>query len=70
MRVETTEVTRVLRDWLAHQRWFAGKSRASTVQARLLATLAEQPYPVHIWLADVSYSEGVEPDQVPIVLRT
>ena len=70
MRVETTEVTRVLRDWLGHQRWFAGKSRASTVQARLLATLAEQPHLVQIWLADVSYAEGVEHYQVPLVLRT
>ena len=56
MRVEATEVSRVLQDWLAHQRWFAGKSRASTVQARLLATLADQPHLVQIWLADVSYA--------------
>ncbi|MDQ1742210.1 MAG: maltokinase, partial [Pseudonocardiales bacterium] len=30
----------------------------------------EQPYPVQIWLADVSYAEGVEHYQVPLVLRT
>jgi maltokinase len=70
MKVDTTEVSRVLRDWLGHQRWFAGKSRASTVQARLLATLADRPYPVQIWLADVSYAEGVEHYQVPLVMRT
>ena len=70
MRVETTDVTRVLRDWLGHQRWFAGKSRTSTVRARLLATLAEQPHLVQIWLADVSYAEGVEHYQVPLVMRT
>ena len=70
MRVETTEVSRVLRDWLGNQRWFAGKSRESTVEARLLATLADQPHPVQIWLADVSYADGVEHYQVPLVLRT
>ncbi|MEO7263155.1 MAG: hypothetical protein ABI047_18170 [Jatrophihabitantaceae bacterium] len=70
MRVEATEVSRVLRDWLGHQRWFAGKSRESTVQARLLATLADQPHLVQIWLADVSYAEVVEHYQVPLVMRT
>jgi maltokinase len=70
MKVDTTEVSRVLRDWLGHQRWFAGKSRESTVQARLLATLTDQPYPVQIWLADVTYAEGVEHYQVPLVMRT
>ena len=70
MKVETTEVSRVLRDWLGHQRWYAGKSRESTVQARLLATLAEQPYLVQIWLADVSYAGDVEHYQVPLVMRT
>ena len=69
MKVDTTEVSRVLRDWLGHQRWFAGKSRESTVQARLLATLADQPHLVQIWLADVSYAEGVEHYQVPLVMR-
>jgi maltokinase len=70
MKVEATEISRVLRDWLSHQRWFAGKSRESTVQARLLATLAEQPHLVQIWLADVAYAEVVEHYQVPLVLRT
>jgi len=70
MKVDTTEVSRVLQDWLGHQRWFAGKSRESTVQARLLATLAEQPHLVQIWLADVSYAEGIEHYQVPLVMRT
>ncbi|HEV2887722.1 MAG TPA: aminoglycoside phosphotransferase [Jatrophihabitans sp.] len=70
MKVETTEVTRVLRDWLGHQRWYAGKSRTGTVEARLLATLSEQPYLVQIWLADVSYGESVEHYQVPLVMRT
>jgi maltokinase len=70
MRVETTEVSRVLRDWLANQRWYAGKSRESTVEARLVATLSEQPHPVQIWLADVTYADGVEHYQVPLVLRT
>ncbi len=70
MRVEASEVSRVLRDWLGHQRWYAGKSRSGTVRARLLATLAEQPHLVQIWLADVSYAEGIEHYQVPLVLRT
>jgi maltokinase len=70
MRVETTEVSRVLGDWLAHQRWFAGKSRESTVRTRLLATLSDQPHLVQIWLADVRYAQGVEHYQVPLVLRT
>jgi maltokinase len=69
MRVDSAEVTRVLREWMGHQRWFAGKSRASTIEARLLATLTDQPYPVQIWLADVSYAEGIEHYQVPLVMR-
>ncbi|HEX8304737.1 MAG TPA: aminoglycoside phosphotransferase [Jatrophihabitans sp.] len=69
MRVDTAEVTRVLREWMGRQRWFAGKSRASTIEARLLATLTDQPYPVQIWLADVSYAEGIEHYQVPLVMR-
>jgi len=70
MKVDTAEVSRVLRDWLGYQRWYAGKSRqATSVQARLLATLAEQPHLVQIWLADVSYAEGVEHYQVPLVMR-
>jgi maltokinase len=70
MKVEATEVSRVLQDWLGHQRWYAGKSRTGTVRARLLATLADQPQLVQIWLADVSYPEGVEHYQVPLVMRT
>ncbi|MDQ1739338.1 MAG: maltokinase [Pseudonocardiales bacterium] len=69
MRVDTAEVTRVLREWMGHQRWFAGKSRTSTIEARLLATLTDQPYLVQIWLADVSYAEGIEHYQVPLVMR-
>jgi maltokinase len=70
MKVDTTEVSRVLRDWMGHQRWFAGKSRQSTVEARLLATLTDQPHLVQIWLADVSYADGVEHYQVPLVMRS
>jgi maltokinase len=70
MKVDTTEVSQVLRDWIGHQRWFAGKSRQSTVQARLLATLTDQPHLVQIWLADVSYADGVEHYQVPLVMRS
>jgi maltokinase len=70
MKVETTEVSRVLHDWLGHQRWFAGKSRQSSVEARLLATLTDQPHLVQIWLADVRYADGVEHYQVPLVMRT
>jgi len=69
MRVTDAEVSRVLRDWLGRQRWYAGKSRTGTVQARLLATLAAEPHLVQIWLADVSYAEGVEHYQVPLVMR-
>jgi maltokinase len=70
MRVEASDVARVLADWLGQQRWFAGKSRTHTVQARLLATLTDKPYPVQIWLADVHYADGVEHYQVPLVLRS
>jgi len=70
MRVEAAEVGRVLTDWLGQQRWFAGKSRQSSVTARLLATLTETPYPVQIWIADVQYADQVEHYQVPLVLRT
>lgn len=69
MKVDTAEVSRVLREWMGHQRWFAGKSRASTIEARLLATLTDQPHLVQIWLADVSYAEGIEHYQVPLVMR-
>jgi maltokinase len=69
VKLDPTEVTRVLRDWIGQQRWYGGKSREATVDARLLATLAEQPHPVQIWLADVSYADGVEHYQVPLVLR-
>ena len=70
MRVEPSDITRVFTDWLGQQRWFAGKSRQYTVDARLLATLADKPYPVQIWLADVQYPDTVEHYQVPLVLRT
>ncbi|MGX7679420.1 maltokinase N-terminal cap-like domain-containing protein [Jatrophihabitans sp. DSM 45814] len=71
MRVNPTEVTRVLNDWLGQQRWYAGKSRDGRVEARLLATLTEVPHTVQIWIADVAYDDGsVEHYQVPIVLRT
>jgi maltokinase len=70
VRVEAAEITRVLADWLPQQRWFAGKSRQYSVQARLLAALADKPYPVQIWVADVQYGDGVEHYQVPLVLRS
>lgn len=69
MRVETAEVTRVLTDWLGHQRWYAGKSRNGQIAARLLATLSDKPYPVQLWVADVTYPEGTDHYQVPLVLR-
>lgn len=76
MRIDTADVTRVLQEWLGHQRWYAGKSRSGTVTARLLATLAEQQQGesapgVQLWLADVTYADGgVEHYQVPLALRT
>ena len=70
MRVAASDITRVLTDWLGQQRWFAGKSRQYTVTARLLATLADKPYPVQIWIADVQYPDALEHYQVPLVLRT
>ncbi|MFL6162962.1 MAG: maltokinase N-terminal cap-like domain-containing protein [Jatrophihabitantaceae bacterium] len=69
MRVEASEITRVLTDWLGQQRWFAGKSRQYTVQARLLTTLTDKPHPVQIWVADVQYPEALEHYQVPLVLH-
>jgi maltokinase len=86
VRIDTAEVTRVLPEWLGRQRWYAGKSRSGSVAARLLATLApptenaqptltgdredQQPAGVQIWIADVTYPDGVEHYQVPLVLRT
>ncbi|MGI8664923.1 MAG: maltokinase N-terminal cap-like domain-containing protein [Jatrophihabitans sp.] len=75
MRVDAVDITRFFQDWLGRQRWYAGKSRDGTVTARLLADLADKPYPVQIWLADVSYPDGgypvaVEHYQIPLVLRT
>jgi maltokinase len=70
VRAEPADITRVLTDWLGRQRWFAGKSRQYQVQARLLATFADEPHPVQIWLADVHYAEGIEHYQVPLVLRS
>ena len=70
MKVDASEITRVLTDWLVQQRWFAGKSREHTVTARLLTTLTDKPYPVQLWLADVQYPEALEHYQVPLVLRT
>ena len=75
MRLDATDIGRVLTDWLGQQRWFAGKSRSGTVSARLLATLADKPHPVQIWVADLSYQAaglptGTEHYQIPLVLRT
>jgi maltokinase len=69
VRVDIAEVTRVLSDWLGQQRWYAGKSREGAIEARLLATLADLPHPVQIWIADVSYPDGMEHYQVPLVFR-
>ncbi len=69
MKVDASDITRVLTDWLGQQRWFAGKSRQYTVTARLLATLADKPHPVQIWIADVQYPDVLEHYQVPLVLR-
>ncbi|HTZ43410.1 MAG TPA: aminoglycoside phosphotransferase [Jatrophihabitans sp.] len=74
MRVEASEITRVLIDWLPQQRWFGGKSRQHTVEARVLATLADKPHPVQLWVADVHYTDATgqhptEHYQVPLVLR-
>lgn len=70
MTVPDSEMTRVLGDWIGQQRWFAGKSRKYTVTARLLARLTDKPFPVQVWLADVSYAESIEHYQVPLVLRS
>jgi len=70
VRVAASDITRVFTDWLGQQRWFAGKSRQYTVAARLLATLADKPHPVQIWIADVQYPDALEHYQVPLVLRT
>jgi len=67
VRVAASDITRVLTDWLGQQRWFAGKSRQYTVTARLLATLADKPHPVQIWIADVQYPDALEHYQVPLV---
>ncbi len=70
MRVDPAAVTGVLGPWLFQQRWYGGKSRNGRIEARLLATLAEQPLSVQLWIADVHYDDGsVEHYQVPMVLR-
>ena len=70
MKVDPVDVTQALTDWLGHQRWYAGKSREGQVAARLLATVAELPHAVQIWVADITYTDGqVEHYQVPLVLR-
>jgi maltokinase len=70
VRVDTAEVTRVLSEWLGQQRWYAGKSRDGAIEARLLATLANAPHPVQLWVADVRYSDRTEHYQVPLVFRS
>ncbi|MDQ2837323.1 MAG: phosphotransferase [Actinomycetota bacterium] len=75
MRVDAADVTRVLQDWLGQQRWYSGKSRDGSVSARLLATLSDKPFPVQIWVADISYPDCGQPAvlehyQIPLVLRT
>jgi maltokinase len=55
---------------MSQQRWYAGKSREGTIEARPLATLADKPHRVQIWIADVQYLDGVEHYQVPLVFRT
>jgi maltokinase len=69
VRVDTAEVTRVLSEWVGQQRWYAGKSRDGAIGARLLATLAERPHHVQLWIADVRYAHGLDHYQVPLVLR-
>jgi maltokinase len=70
VKVDPAQVTRVLSEWMHQQRWFAGKSRDGEVQARLLATLADKPHAVQIWIADVQYPDGMDHYQVPLVFRT
>jgi len=68
--ISAEEVGRALDGWLGRQRWYAGKSRAGTVRARRLATLADRPHLVQIWIAEITYEHGdVEHYQVPLVLR-
>ena len=69
MKIDPHDVSRVLAEWLVQQRWYAGKSRAGSVSATLLATLSEGRQSVQLWVAEVRYADGVEYYQVPIVLR-
>ena len=66
-----TEMSRVLRDWLGQQRWFAGKSRTSTVHRPAAGHAGRQAVPG----ADLAgrrpaTPRAVEHYQVPLVLRT
>jgi maltokinase len=70
VKLDPAEVTRVLSNWLGQQRWYAGKSRNGQVSARLQATLTDEAPAMQVWIADVSYADGVEHYQVPLVLRT
>jgi maltokinase len=70
MTVPEVELGRLLAAWIPNQRWFAGKGRAASVSARVLAPLADAAPPVEIWLADVRYNdESVETYQIPLVFR-
>ncbi len=58
-------------EYVAHQRWFAGKGREHVVRAvRTLAWMSGGPVRVQIALADVESSAGVDVYQLPLSHRT
>ena len=71
MTLSAPDLQPLVAQWLPTQRWFAGKGRSSsTVSLRILETLAEGPPQLSVWLAAITYDDGVtETYQLPLVVR-
>jgi maltokinase len=66
--IGAAELSPLVERWLPTQRWFAGKGRAASVDVVPLATLADGPPGVEVWLAQVRYDDGtLELYQLPLV---
>ncbi len=60
----------LLVQWLARQRWFAGKGRTFSVTPRRLGDISSTQPALSIWLVDVQFQDGtVDTYQVPLVAR-
>lgn len=63
------ELTDLLSEWLPQQRWFASKGRTiAKLSLREMATLADEPRRLVVFLADISYTDSFrESYQLPLV---